>query len=226
VRIERHPTEQLAAAAAAHVAARLRDAAAARGRATLAVSGGSTPARMFEALADADVPWDRVHLFQVDERVAPFGHRDRNLTDLVAHLLCRGRIPAANVHAMPVATADSEAAAVRYAGELPDAFDVIHLGIGDDGHTASLVPGDPVREVRDRLVALSQPYQGRVRMTLTYPVLDAAREVVWLVSGASKAPALAGALRGDPALPASHVAAADAVVFADDEALSAAPPGL
>jgi 6-phosphogluconolactonase len=228
VRIERHPTEQLAAAAAAHVAARLRDAVAARGRATLAVSGGSTPTRMFEALAaaDADVPWERVHLFQVDERVAPFGHRDRNLTDLVAHLLCHGRVPAGNVHAMPVATADPAGAAARYASELPDAFDVIHLGIGDDGHTASLVPGDPVREVRDRPVAFSRPYQGRMRMTLTYPVLDRAREVVWLVSGTSKAAALAGALRGDPALPASHVSAVDAVVFADDEALSAAPPGL
>ncbi len=226
MRIERHPIERLAAAAADHVAARLRDAAAERGRATLAVSGGSTPSRMFDALADADVPWGRVHLYQVDERVAPFGHRDRNLTDLVTHLLWRGRIPAGNVHAMPVATADPEAAAARYATELPDVFDVIHLGIGDDGHTASLVPGDPVRDVRDRPVAFSAPYQGRVRMTLTYPVLDAARQVVWLVAGASKAPALAGMLRADPALPASHVRAADAVVFADDEALSAAPPGL
>jgi len=222
VRIERHPADRLAGAAAAHLAARVREVVAARGRATLAVSGGSTPARMFDALADEDVPWDRLHLYQVDERLAPFGHPDRNLTELVARLLTRGRLPASGLHAMPVCRADPEDAAARYAAGLPEAFDVIHLGLGDDGHTASLVPGDPVREVRDRPVALSQPYQGRVRMTLTYPVLDAAREVMWLVAGAGKAAALDGLLRGDPALPASHVHAAEAVLFADDAALAEA----
>ena len=220
MRIERQPTGNVAAAAAQHIAERLRAAAAERGRATLAVSGGSTPNRMFDALADGDVPWGQVHLYQVDERVAPFGHRDRNLTDLITHLLARGVLPADDLHALPVATADPVAAAERYGAALPDVFDVVHLGLGDDGHTASLVPGDPVLGVKDRPVAFSRPYQGRSRMTLTYPVLDAAREVVWLVGGASKRAAVAGLLSGDPALPASHVRAADAVLFVDPEALA------
>jgi 6-phosphogluconolactonase len=218
MRIERRPAEQLAAAAAEHLAARVRAAVADRGRASLAVSGGSTPARMFDALVDADVPWRQLDLYQVDERVAPYGHPDRNLSDLVAHLLARGRLPANNVHAMPVGMADQATAAERYAAGLPGVFDVIHLGLGEDGHTASLPPGDPVLGVRDRPVALSRPYQGRVRMTLTYPVLDRAREVLWLVAGASKQAALAGLLRRDEALPASHVQA-DGVLFADAEAL-------
>jgi 6-phosphogluconolactonase len=228
VRIVRLKHDQLAAAAAVHLAERLRDAVAERGRATLAVSGGSTPAAMFAALADlpdGDVPWAHVHLYQVDERVAPFGHRDRNLTDLVTHLLSRGRLRGDAVHAMPVGSREPLAAAARYARDLPDAFDVIHLGIGDDGHTASLVPGDPVRSVTDRPVAFTQPYQGRVRLTLTHPVLDAARHVLWLVAGESKAAAVAGLLAGDPALPASHVHAADAVLFADEAALALAPGG-
>lgn len=220
------PTDSLPVAAAAHLAASIRAAVAARGRATLAVSGGSTPARMFEALADEDVPWDGLHLYQVDERVAPFGHADRNLTALVARLLARRRLPAGNVHVMGVGVDDVAAAADRYAARLPDAFDVIHLGLGDDGHTASLVPGDRVLGVTDRLVALSSVYQGRVRMTVTYPVLDAAREVVWLVAGASKRAALAGMLRGDPALPASHVRRDGAVLFADPEAWPDAGPGV
>jgi 6-phosphogluconolactonase len=219
VRIERHPADRLPAAAAAHVAGRLREGVRSRGRASLAVSGGSTPARMFDALADEDVPWPHVHLYQVDERVAPFGHPDRNLTDLIVHLLARGRLPADGAHVMGVGMPDLAAAVDRYAARLPDAFDVIHLGLGEDGHTASLTPGDPVVAVTDRPVALSQPYQGRVRMTLTYPVLNAAREVVWLVSGASKRDALAGLLRGDPSLPAGHVHPADAVLFADPAAL-------
>jgi 6-phosphogluconolactonase len=218
VRVVVEPTEALPVVAAAHIAAGVRAAVAERGRATLAVSGGSTPARMFAALVDEDVPWDALHLYQVDERVAPFGHGDRNLTALVTNLLAKRRLPAGNVHVMGVGARDVAAAADRYAAGLPDAFDVIHLGVGDDGHTASLVPGDDVLGVTDRAVALSGTYQGRVRMTLTYPVLNAAREIVWLVAGASKRAALAGVLAGDPALPASHVRQDHAVVFADPDA--------
>jgi 6-phosphogluconolactonase len=218
VRFEIVPADELASAAAAFIAARAREAVAMRGLFTLAVSGGSSPLAMLDALAAEDVPWRAWHLFQVDERVAPFGHPDRNLTGLIEHLLSRGLIPAGNVHPMGVGMADLDAAAARAARELPESFDLVHLGLGEDGHTASLIPGDPVLEVSDRAVALSRPYQGRVRMTLTFPVLDGAREILWLVSGAAKRGALAGVLARDPKLPASRVRQDAAVVFADPAA--------
>src|SRR5262249_13701926 len=139
-------------------------------RFALAVSGGHTPWLMLRALAGEDVPWSALDVFQVDERVAPDGDPDRNLTHLRESLLDKARI-----HAMPVEAGDLEAAAAEYARALPQAFDLVHLGLGPDGHTASLVPGDPVLGVADRDVALTGPYQGRRRMTLTYPVLDRAR---------------------------------------------------
>ncbi len=190
-----------------------------RGRFALAVSGGSTPMRMLRALTLEDVPWDRVDLLQVDERVAPDGAADRNLTAL------RESLPApARVHPMPVERGDLEAAAKRYAETLasvagsPPVLDLVHLGLGDDGHTASLVPGDPVLDVRDREVAISGPYQGRRRMTLTYPALDRARQVLWLVTGEGKAAMLARLHAGDAAIPAGRVRAARATVFADHAA--------
>jgi len=175
--------------------------------------------RMLRALTLEDVPWDRVDLFQVDERVAPDGAADRNLTAL------RESLPApARVHPMPVERGDLEAAAKRYAETLasvagsPPVLDLVHLGLGDDGHTASLVPGDPVLDVRDREVAISGPYQGRRRMTLTYPALDRARQVLWLVTGEGKAAMLARLHAGDAAIPAGRVRAARATVFADHAA--------
>lgn len=190
-----------------------------RGRFALAVSGGSTPMRMLRALTLEDVPWDRVDLLQVDERVAPDGAADRNLTAL------RESLPApARVHPMPVERGDLEAAAKRYAETLasvagsPPVLDLVHLGLGDDGHTASLVPGDPVLDVRDREVAISGPYQGRRRMTLTYPALDRARQVLWLVTGEGKAAMLARLHAGDAAIPAGRVRATRATVFADHAA--------
>jgi 6-phosphogluconolactonase len=177
---------------------------------------------MFDALVDEDVPWPALHLYQVDERVAPFGHPDRNLAGLVTHLLARALVPSQQVHPMPVGMADLARGAARYAAALPDVLDVVHLGIGEDGHTASLPPGDPVVDVTDRAVALSRPYQGRVRMTLTLPVLNRARDVLWLVTGAAKRDALAGMLAGDPSLPASRVRSDGAVVFADRAAAPAA----
>jgi 6-phosphogluconolactonase/glucosamine-6-phosphate isomerase/deaminase len=171
---------------------------------------------MFEQLGEKGLDWDHVDLFQVDERVAPDGDPDRNLTQI------RDNLPEAalaRLRPMPVTDEDLEAAALRYEAELPKPLDLIHLGLGPDGHTASLVPGDPVLEVTDRLVALTGgEYQGRRRMTLTYPALADARSVFWLVAGEDKRDALDKLLAGDPSIPAGRVEAPDAVVLADDAA--------
>jgi 6-phosphogluconolactonase len=163
---------------------------------TLALSHG---AELVALLGEAEVPWPHVTVFQVDERVAPSGHDDRNLAQLHASL------PVEAVRPMPVEDLDLEAAADRYAAGLPERLDLVHLGLGADGHTASLVPGDPVLDVRDRLVAVTQEYEGRHRMTLTYPVLDAAREIVWLVTGESKRDPLSRLLAGELSIPAARV---------------------
>ncbi len=188
-----------------------------RGSFSLALSGGKTPRPMYEALADADLPWEATPLYQVDERVAPAGDPDRNLTHIVLAL------PPAlqqSIRPMPVGEDDLDAAAARYGAELPERIDVIHLGIGPDGHTASLVPGDPVLEVDDRAVAMTAgEYQGRRRMTLTYPAIAAARQVVWLVAGEDKREALGRMRRADESIPAGRVRAAQATLIADAAAL-------
>ncbi|MBK9181182.1 MAG: 6-phosphogluconolactonase [Acidimicrobiales bacterium] len=215
----------LAAAAAHLLAVELRGAVAARGQATMAVSGGTTPWAMLAELVRCEVPWEAVHLFQVDERVAPDGDADRNLTALQSALLDRAPIPPEHVHPMPVTSPDLRAAAAAYADELAavcgegGALDVVHLGLGDDGHTASWPPGDPVIDVTDADVAVVGPYRGHLRLTLTLPVVNRAVRVLWLVSGAAKVPALRGLLDGDLALPAAHVRRAAAVVLADRDAL-------
>jgi 6-phosphogluconolactonase len=209
-----------AARAADLVAERLAKAAAARGRASLAVSGGSTPAAFLAALAERTVPWEAVHVFQVDERVAPPGHDDRNLTGLQAALLDRVPIPSGNVHPMPVEEPDIQAAAADYADEIRavtrpgTGLDVVHLGLGDDGHAASWPPGDPVVDATDD-VAVVGPFNGRLRMTLTPPAVNRATWIVWLVTGAAKAPMVARVLAGDPALPASRVRRHDAALLLD-----------
>ena len=185
-------------------------AIAARGRFTFAVSGGHTPWAMFRALGEVDLPWEAIGIWQVDERVAPDGDPDRNLTSLV-----QAMPEAVELHPMPVAEDDLEAAAERYAASLPGAFDLVHLGMGDDGHTASLVPGDPVIAMTDRGVALTREYRGRRRMTLTYPVLDRARRVLWLITGGDKAAMLPRLLAGDPSIPAGRVSAEEQLVVAD-----------
>jgi 6-phosphogluconolactonase len=194
-------------------------ARAAEGEFSLALSGGRAATDLSRALTEPEeVPWERVTIFQVDERVAPPGHPDRNLTRLLLELPGEAR---PDLHAMPVEEDDLEAAAARYAALLPEALDLVHLGLGEDGHTASLYRGDPVLEATDRLVAVTGEHQGRRRMTLTYPALDAAREIVWLVTGASKRDALAKLLAGDVSIPAARVAAPDQLVVAD--AVAAAP---
>ena len=195
--------EVVAAAAAAAVTE--------RGTFTFAVSGGRTPWAMFDALRGR-LPWQHISLFQVDERIAPDGDPDRNLTHLLDSL---PPTAGADVHPMPVTADDLTTAAAVYAEALPEAFDLVHLGLGPDGHTASLVPGDPVLDVADRDVALTGEYQGRRRMTLTYPALDRARRVLWLVTGEDKVDALARLRARDLSIPAGRVSTANALVVAD-----------
>ena len=206
--------------AAEVIADEARAAVKARGRFVLAVSGGRTPWAMLRALSTLDLPWNSVHVLQVDERIAPAGHADRNLTHLCASLMVQGLPGPVQIHAMPVESADLEQAAGRYAQTLveiagsPPVLDLVHLGLGPDGHTASLVPGDPVLEI-EADVALTGAYQGRRRMTLTYPVLNRARRLLWLITGEDKADMLLRLRRGDPAIPAGRVRQDQAVVLAN-----------
>jgi 6-phosphogluconolactonase len=202
--------DAVARRAAGIVAASAREAIEERGRFTFAVSGGRTPWAMFRDLADEDVPWGKVGIWQVDERIAPDGDADRNLTSLLP------MIPSeADLRPMPVTEADLEAAAARYAGSLPNVFDLVHLGMGDDGHTASLVPDDPVLDVTDRDVAVTGEYRGLRRMTLTYRVLDRARRVLWLIDGDDKTAMVPRLIAGDRSIPAGRVATAEQLVVVD-----------
>jgi 6-phosphogluconolactonase len=213
--------QTVAEQAAKLIATEARSATAERGRFVLAVSGGHTPWIMLKALAKEDVPWDKMHLAQVDERVAPVGHPDRNLTHLQESLLEHAPLAPDQLYAMPVESPDLEAGAREYAKVLqkiagtPSVFDLIHLGLGPDGHTASLVPGDPVLDVTDADVAVTGVYQGRRRMTLTFPVLNRARRILWLVTGAEKVEMLKRLSKADQSIPSGHVNQERALVFAD-----------
>jgi 6-phosphogluconolactonase len=212
--------ESVARRAAEVIADEARAAVKARGHFVVAVSGGRTPWVMLRVLSSLDLPWPHVHVLQVDERMAPAGDADRNLTHLRASL--RPVQPdAVQIHAMAVEAGDLDEGAARYAQTLaeiagsPPVLDLVHLGLGPDGHTASLVPGDPVLDVMDADVALTGLYQGRRRMTLTYPTLNRARRVLWLITGEDKAAMLVRLRRGDPAIPAGRVRKDRAVVIAD-----------
>lgn len=210
-----------ARAAARFVAGCARRAMSERGRFIAAFSGGSTPLEMLEALVAEDLPWHDMHVFQVDERVAPRGDPARNLAQLENALLGRTPLTGERVHAMAVEEPELDGAAARYAELLleaagtPPVLDLVHLGLGDDGHTASLVPGDATLAVTDRDVAVSGEYRGQRRMTLTLPSIDRARQRLWLVTGAGKAAMLARLMAGDRSIPAGRVRAEDCVVFAD-----------
>jgi len=201
----------LASLGAAFVTRLASESVRLRGAFTMAVSGGHTPWAMFAELAAASFAWEATTIFQVDERVAPDGDHDRNLTHLRA---CLEGLPV-RVVAMRVNDADVEMAAAHYATQLPERFDLVHLGLGPDGHTASLVPGDAVLDVEDRLVAVTQPYQGHRRMTLTFPAIARADQLLWLVSGADKRAALQRLLDGDVSIPAARVTARASLVIAD-----------
>jgi 6-phosphogluconolactonase len=216
--------DAVARKAADTIAADARASVLARGRFVMAVSGGHTPWLMLRALANEDVPWQSVNVIQVDERVAPAGDPDRNLTHLRESLLEHAPLRPEQIHAMPVEASDLEAAAKRYALTLreiagtPPVLDLAHLGLGPDGHTASLVPGDPVLDVTDADVALTGVYQQKRRMTLTYPMLNRSRRILWLVTGSDKVAALQRLRDGDVSIPAGRIRAANALVLADQAA--------
>lgn len=217
----------VAKAAAGKIAAAARESVAARGVFTLAVSGGKTPWAMLRDLASEEVPWSQVHVFQIDERIAPEGDPDRNLTHLHESLLGNAPIPKENIHAMPVNAADPEAGAREYEETLcsicghPPTLDMAHLGLGPDGHTASLVPNDPVLQVTDRDVALTDPvhlYQNRRRMTLTYPMINRSRKIMWLATGAAKIPMIVKLKAADPSIPGGRIAQENALLLTDTAA--------
>lgn len=196
------------------IAEAAKTAVADRGSCALAVSGGRDPWPMFSQLEDLFGDWDKAEIFQVDERVAPAGSDERNLTHLIESLSIGAQ---GSIRPMPVTDDDLEAAADRYAASLPEAIDLAHLGIGPDGHTASLVPGDPVLEVTDRRVAVtSGEYQGVRRMTLTYPELHRVRSLLWVVTGEEKVDALRKLLAQDPSTPSGRVQpGGDSLILAD-----------
>jgi 6-phosphogluconolactonase len=218
--------DSVARKAAAAIAADARSAVAARGRFSFAVSGGHTPWIMLRALANEDVSWAGVHIFQADERVAPEGHTDRNLTHLQESFLQHIPVRPEQVHAMPVEFPDLGSAARQYALTLqqvagsPPVLDLVHLGLGPDGHTASLVPGDPVLNITDADVALTGVYQGRRRMTLTYPALNRARRVLWVVTGSDKTEMLQRLIEGDQSIPAGRIRREQALLISDRAAAS------
>ncbi len=214
--------DAVARQAAALIATEARAVVAARGRFVLAVSGGHTPWAMLRALSGEDVPWASVFVTQVDERVAPAGDPDRNLTHIRESL--RAPLRPEQILAMPVEASDLQAAVARYAATLqefagsPPVLDLVHLGLGPDGHTASLVPGDRVLDVTDADVALTGIYQGRRRMTLTYPMINRARRILWLVTGSEKVEMLGRLRKGDASIPAGRIRQDQAIVFADQAA--------
>lgn len=213
--------DAVALAAAKLIAKIARDAVVARGRFVMAVSGGKTPWAMLRNLAKEDVPWKDVHVVQVDERLAPEGDPDRNLTHLRESLLDHAPLRLDQIRAMPVAVSDLGAACLQYARTLdeiagsPPVLDLVHLGLGPDGHTASLVPGDAVLGVNNADVAVTGIYQGRRRMTLTYPIINRSRCVLWLATGAEKAGMLARLQARDVSIPAGRISGDRAVVLAD-----------
>ena len=214
-----------ASAAAVYVATEWHAAHGARHPFVAGLSGGSTPWLMLRALANEHVAWDTIQIVQVDERIAPAGNSDRNLTHL-QETLKQTLLRPEQIHAMPVESGDLQAAAKEYERTLsglagsPPVLDLVHLGLGPDGHTASLVPGDAVLDVTNHDVGLTGTYQGRRRMTLTYPILNRARRVLWLVSGAEKATALQRLQAGDRSIPAGRIRRDFAIVFADRAAAS------
>ena len=222
--------QAVAQAAADLIATEAQASVSARGRFLMAVSGGRTPWLMLAQLASRPVPWESVHVFQVDERVAPAGDGARNLTHLQESLLGRVGLHPDHVHAMPVEADDLEDAALRYARDLrdcagsPPVLDLVHLGLGSDGHTASLVPGSRALDDTRADVGVADEYQGRRRMTLTLPMINRARQILWVVTGAEKAAMLRRLRDADSTIPAGRVRQERAIVLVDRAAGAGAIP--
>jgi 6-phosphogluconolactonase len=218
--------DSAASEAAKLIASEARTAVQNHGSFVMAVSGGHTPWLMLRDLALEDLQWNAVHVVQVDERIAPAGDPDRNLTHLRESLLKHAPLPSDHIYPMPVESPDLQTACAQYARALetiagsPPVLDFVHLGLGPDGHTASLIPGDPVRDVTDADVALTGVYQGRRRMTLTYPILNRSRRILWLVTGGEKSETLARLAARDASIPAGRVSSEHAVIIADRAAAS------
>lgn len=209
--------DELAKASASYVASLAHDLTARPGPFTFALSGGKSPWLMLAELGHEKVAWERTKIFQVDERAVPESDDLRNLKHIREAL----GATEAEIVAMDVENPQLDEAAYDYATKLPARFDLIHLGLGPDGHCASLVPNDSVLDVTDRLVAISGPYQDTMRMTLTYPALGRADQLLWLISGADKIDALAKLLDGDTSIPAGRVEAGASLVMVDRAALPA-----
>jgi 6-phosphogluconolactonase len=213
--------ESVAKEAAGIIAQEARLGVSARGRFVFGVSCDNSSLLMLRALADKQVVWERLHLVQVDEGIAPAGDPGRNLTQFYANLVQRSPLHVRQVHAMPVDARDLEVAAARYALALhriagsPPVLDLVQLTLGADGRTASLFPGDPVLDVKDRDVALTGVYQGKRRITLTYPILNRVRLILWIVTGADKAEMLTRLRQRDPSIPAGRVRGGAALILAD-----------
>ena len=219
------PDEGVVAEKAAEIIiADAQSAISARGYFSLAVSGGRTPWRMLRALAAKEPPWANMFVFQADERVAPDGDPNRNLTHLRESLLQHAPVPPEQIYAMPVELPNLEAGSAIYASILeriagvPVVLDLVHLGLGEDGHTASLVPGDPVLDVKDRDVALTAIYKGTRRMTLTYPIINRSRRILWVVTGREKIEMLVRLRKKDATIPAGRIRQDRAIVLADRSA--------
>ena len=220
-------TSIVATQAAAFIATCARTAVKQRNQFTLATSGGHTPWAMFRALADEDVPWDRIQVFQVDERIVPAGDPNRHLAQMKENLLSHTPLQSKQIHAMPIDQDNLNTAVQQYVKSLekytgkPSVLDLIHLGLGTDGHTAGLMPGDPVTKVTDCDAGLTGVHHGRQRMTLTYPIINRARQILWVVTGTAKSIMLARLRSGDTTIPAGRINSDMALVIADEDAAQA-----
>lgn len=213
--------EDVAIAAAAYLAQQITVALAKKPIFSMAISGGRTPWEMLRHLAQAQLPWERVHLFQVDERIAPEGHADRNLTKLQEVIAGTQMAERMTIYPMPVNEVNLVQAAQHYAETLLEVtgdgrLDLIHLGLGTDGHTASLIPGDQAcGELALYITRTAQPYQGRLRMTMTYPLINRAKQVLWIVTGSEKGEMLQRMLQQDPSIPAGSIRQENALLLVD-----------
>ena len=224
MKLEVFPTPEAVAQKATKIIAELaQERIRSTGTFLFAMSGGTTPWKVLRQLADTTLTWEAIELFQVDERIAPAGDPQRNLTKINENLLNPIAPLQAQVHAIPVELSPPESAAEKYAQSLrercgnPPILDLIHLGLGEDGHTASLLPGDPARKSLAP-VTVTMQYQSLRRITMTYPTLNAARQRLWIITGARKRSMLERLYHDDSRIPAGLVERRNSIILADKEA--------